>query len=50
MRHLDFLHSMYATHAPYWLAATVIALTVRRARRLLESIALTLRTQQPPKT
>ena len=47
MRHLEFLRSMYATHAPYWLAGVVIALALRRARRALEAIANTLRTQPP---
>jgi hypothetical protein len=47
MRHLDFLRSMYATHAPYWVAAVVIALALRHARRVLESIAATLRAQAP---
>lgn len=48
MRHLDFLRSMYATHASYWVAAVVIALSVRRARRALEAIARTLRAHPPP--
>ena len=43
MRHLDFLRSMYATHAPYWVAAVLIALARRRARLALEGIADTLR-------
>lgn len=43
MAHLDFLRSMYATHAPYWVAAVLIALALRHARRTLEAIALTLR-------
>ena len=47
MHHPDFLRSMYATHAPYWVAAVVIALAVRRARRALEAIATTLRAQLP---
>ena len=47
MHHTDFLRSLYATHAPYWFAAVVIALAVRRARRVLESIANTLRAQPP---
>ena len=42
MHHLDFLRSMYATHAPYWVAAAAIALALRRARRALESIAAAL--------
>jgi hypothetical protein len=47
MRHMEFLRSMYATHAPYWIAGVVIALSVRRARRALEAIANTLRAQPP---
>jgi hypothetical protein len=47
MRHLDFLRSMYATHAPYWVAAVVIALALRHARRTLEGIARTLRAKAP---
>lgn len=47
MRHLEFLRSMYATHAPYWLAGVVIALALRRGRRALEAIANTLRAQPP---
>lgn len=47
VRHLDFLRSMYATHAPYWVAAVVIALALRHARRLLEGIADTLRARSP---
>ena len=43
MRHLDFLRSMYATHAPYWVAAVAIALALRYARHALEGIANTLR-------
>ena len=34
---------MYATHAPYWVAAIAIALALRHARRTLEAIADTLR-------
>lgn len=45
--HHDFLRSMYATHAPYWVAAVVIALALRRARRVLESIAATLGARAP---
>ena len=47
MRHLAFLRSMYATHAPYWVAAVTIALALRHARRVLESIAATLRARAP---
>jgi hypothetical protein len=47
MRHLDFLRSMFATHAPYWVAAVAIALALRHTRRTLESIATTLREQTP---
>ena len=43
MRHLDFLRSMYATHAPYWVAAVAIALALRYARHALEGFANTLR-------
>ena len=42
MRHLDFLRSMYATHAPYWVAAVVIAVALRRARQALEAVAAAL--------
>lgn len=48
MCHTDFLRAMYATHASYWIAAVVIALSVRRARRALEAITHTLRSHQPP--
>ena len=47
MRHLDFLRSMYATHAPYWVAAVAIALALRHARRVLESIAAALGARAP---
>lgn len=45
--HPDFLRSMYATHAPYWVAAVAIALALRRARRALESIAASLGSRAP---
>ena len=45
MHHLQFLRSMYATHAPYWAAAAVLALGLRAARRSLESIARALRAE-----
>ncbi len=43
VRHHDFLQSMYATHAAYWVAAVAIALALRHARRVLEGIAANLR-------
>ena len=43
MHHLNFLRSMYATHAPYWVAAVGLALALRSARVALESVALSLR-------
>ena len=47
MHHPDFLRSMYATHAPYWVAAVAIAVALRRARRVLEAIAAALGARAP---
>lgn len=35
--------SLLATHAPYWVAAVLVAVTVRRVRRSLEAVADDLR-------
>ena len=39
MTGLDFHSSMLWTHVPYMLVAVVVALTVRRVRRVAEKLA-----------
>lgn len=44
----DLLTWLRLTHAPYLVAAALLVALVRRARRVLESIAAALRARLPP--